>query len=818
MTTPAEHRRVGGRFATWIHRLAVPIILSWVGISVTLNMAVPQLEAVSRVRSVSMSPDTAPAIIAMKHVGVDFHEFSSFSNATIVLEGQGPLGDDTHRFYAQLVARLEADRTHVEHVQDFWGNDLTAAAAQSTDLKAVYFQVYLAGSPGEALANQSVRAVEDIVASIPPPQGVTVFVTGGSALAADLQKSGDRSVRIIELVTVSVIVTMLLLVYRSVRTVMVVLAIVGLALTSVRGVVAFLSYNELFGLSTYATQLLVAMAIAAPTDYAIFQIGRYQEARTLGQDRKSAYDTMFHGTAHVVMGSGLTIAGATLCLSLTRLPYFRTLGVPLAVGMTVAVLVALTLGPALIAVATRFSALLEPKRSMRIRLWRKIGAATVRWPRAVLATTVTISLVGLLALPGYAPSYNERNYLPRGLPANQGYAAAQRHFSVARMNPEVLLVETDHDLRNSADFLVVDKIAKAVFHISGIASVQAITRPSGKPIKFSTIPAQLSRAGILGDLNRKYAQDRADDLLAQAQDLQTTIDVTAHMASLLAQMAATTHELVAKTHNASLDYDQIRDSVADFDDFFRPIRAYFDWEPHCYDIPACWSARSLFDSIDGLGITADDFRNLLPDLDQYEILLTQMQALMPEMLLTVQRMKASLLTTHSTVSAAMAQQAAASKDLTSMGDAFNDSRNDDSFYLPPEVFDNPIFQRGIKNFISPDGRDVRFIVTHEGDPLSAEGIARIDAIKQAAAEAIKGTPLQGSRIFLGGTVSAFADLKDGKDYDLIIAGVAALSLIFIIMLIITRSAMAAAVIAGTVMFSLGTSFGLSVRAMIRTCG
>ena len=30
------------------------------------------------------------------------------------------------------------------------------------------------------------------------------------------------------------------------------------------------------------------------------------------------------------------------------------------------------------------------------------------------------------------------------------------------MNPELLLVETDHDVRNSADFLVIDQITKAV--------------------------------------------------------------------------------------------------------------------------------------------------------------------------------------------------------------------------------------------------------------------------------------------------------------------------------------------------------------------
>jgi RND superfamily putative drug exporter len=116
----------------------------------------------------------------------------------------------------------------------------------------------------------------------------------------------------------------------------------------------------------------------------------------------------------------------------------------------------------------------------------------------------------------------------------------------------------------------------------------------------------------------------------------------------------------------------------------------------------------------------------------------------------------------------------------------------------------------MKNFISPDGHAVRFIISHENDPLGADGIERIDAIKNAAFDAIKGTPLEGSRVYLGGTASTFKDMRDGNNYDLLIAGVAALALIFIVMLLITRSVVAAAVIVGTVVLSLGASFGLSV--------
>ncbi len=145
-----------------------------------------------------------------------------------------------------------------------------------------------------------------------------------------------------------------------------------------------------------------------------------------------------------------------------------------------------------------------------------------------------------------------------------------------------------------------------------------------------------------------------------------------------------------------------------------------------------------------------------------------------------------------------------------MGKAFDESKNDDSFYLPPEVFKNEDFKRAMNMFLSPDGKAVRMIITHRGDPASPEGIARIDPIKTAAEETLKATPLEDAKIYLTGTAAIAKDLVDGSKYDLLIAGIAALCLIFIIMLIITRSFVAALVIVGTVALSLGASFGLSV--------
>ncbi len=793
-----------------LRTLAVPVILAWIGLIVVLNVVVPQLEEVGKMRSVSMAPLDAPSMIAMQRVGQTFEEFDSNSSAMIVLEGQEPLGEAAHTFYDDMIKKLEDDKLHVEHVQDFWSDPLTAAGSQSNDGKAAYVQVYLRGNQGESLANESVEAVQKIVDGLHPPDGMKAYVTGPAALQADQHIAGDRSMQMIEAVTFTVIIVMLLLVYRSIVTVLLTLVMVVLELAAARGFVAFLGYHQIIGLSTFATNLLVTLAIAAATDYAIFLIGRYQEARSLGETREEAYYTMFGGTAHVVLGSGLTIAGATFCLSFTRLPYFQTMGVPLAIGMAVCVFAALSLGPAVISLASRFGKTLEPKRAMRTRGWRKVGAAVVRWPGPILVGTIALALIGLLALPGYRTNYNDRNYLPKDLPANEGYAAADRHFTNARMNPELMLIESDHDLRNSADFLVIDKIAKAIFRVPGVSRVQAITRPEGKPIEHTSIPFQISMQGTSQTMNRKYMMDRMADMLTQANDMQTTIDTMTKMSSLTKEMAATTHAMVTKMKDMTIDIAELRDNIANFDDFFRPLRNYLYWEPHCYDIPVCWSIRSIFDTLDGIDTMTDDIQELLPLMERLDTLMPQMVALMPKMIETMKTMKSMMLTQYQTQKGMQDQMAALQENSSAMGEAFDASMNDDSFYLPPEVFDNADFKRGMKNFISPDGKSVRFIISHDGDPLTPEGIARINAIKQAAKEAVKGTPLEGSTIYLAGSAATFKDMQDGSNWDLIIAGIAALGLIFIIMLIITRSVVASAVIVGTVVLSLGASFGLSV--------
>ncbi|WP_081290343.1 RND family transporter [Mycobacterium asiaticum] len=792
-----------------VHRFRVPIVAFWVGFAVLLMVFVPSLEKVGKDHAVPLSPADAPSMQAMKRAGQVFKEFDTDSAVMVVLEGDEPLGDDAHRYYDRLVHAIEADTPHVQHVQDFWGDPLTAAGSQSNDGKAAYVQVYLHGSQGQSLANESVAAVREIVDRTARPAGINTYVAGPAALTTDQSEIGDQSIQRVTAVTFVVIIVMLLFIYRSIVTTAAVIGIVCLELVAARGIVAFLAAHNVIGLSTYAVNLLVLLAIAAGTDYAIFVLGRYQEARGSGQDPERAFYTTFRGTAHVVLGSGLTIAGAMYCLTLTRLPYFQSFGIPCAIGTLVVVLAALTLGPALVSLGGRFG-LFDPKRSMRTIGWRRVGTAIARWPGPILVTSIAIALVGLLALPGYKTNYDLRKYLPPTAKSNISYDVAERHFNNARMNPELLVVETDHDLRNSAGMLVVDRIARSVFHVAGVARVQAITRPLGKPIEHSSIPFQISMQNILQIENQQYLHARMADMLVQADAMQDSIDTLERMYSIMGQLVDTTQNMDDITHEMVDVTNHLRDNMANFDDFFRPIRNYFYWDKHCFDVPICMTLRSIFDALDGVDQVAEKLGFLSENLDQMTILMPQMRAQLPPQIASMKVMKQMTLTMHSSMSSFYDQIDVMTQNSTAMGQAFDAAMNDDSFYVPPEVFDNPDFKRGLKLFVSPDGHAARFIISHEGDPATTEGISRVDPIKNAAKEAIKGTPLEGAGIYLAGTAASYKDMRDGSNYDLLIAGISAISLIWAIMLIITRSVVAAITIVGTVLVSLGASFGLSV--------
>jgi putative drug exporter of the RND superfamily len=792
-----------------IRLFSIPIVLFWIAVAVLVNVLAPQLEVVGELHSAPMAPEDAPSMTSMKLMGGNFKEFDSNSTVMVVIEGQQPLGPPAHDYYNAIIKKLQTDPEHIQHIQDFWGDTLTAAGAQSADGKASYVMINLAGEQGQTEANEGVDFVRKVIAETTAPPGVQAYVAGPAALTDDLHVIGNASLAQITLITLAAIALMLLIVYRSVRTTLIQLFLTFLGLLTARGVVSVLATNGAFGLTTFAGNILTMLAIAAATDYGIFIFGRYREDRAMGLDRDDSYYATFKSVAPVIVGSGLTIAGATYCLSFCRLPYFSTMGAPVAIGMVVVVIIAVTLGPAVLFLGSKVG-LYESKRPAQSRFWRKVGTAVVRWPGPIFVVSLFVVLIGIVAIPGYKPAYNDQYYLPDDAPTNVGFAAADRHFSQARMNPDILMVNSGHDMRNPADMLVLNAVARNVMHTDGIAMVQSITRPLGIPIQHSSIPFQTSVSGQTSNMNLPFQRAQLADQLRTIDSTNASIAILEQQYQLSLQQTALTQDSAEKSRELLGTTEKLRDNIANFDDTFRPMRAYFYWEPHCFDIPLCSAIRSLFDSLDGIDELTDRTGAVQGNTDQLSALAPKLTALLPQTIATMKQSRDLSLASYNSQKALLDQTEASNDTALAMGAAFDDAKNDDLFFLPPEAFTNPDFKRGLAMFLSPDGKSARMFITHEGDPATVDGIARVNSERKAAQEALKMSSLSDAKIYLGGVAATYRDMADGAKYDLLIAVVSALTLIFMIMLILTRSAVAALVIVTTAGSSIAASFGISV--------
>ncbi|HEX5256034.1 MAG TPA: MMPL family transporter, partial [Mycobacterium sp.] len=405
-----------------VRALAIPIIFFWGLLAVTTNTFMPQVERVAEELAGPMVPHYAPSQRALLHIGEKFHESNSTNLTMVVFEANRQLGDQDHRYYDDLMHRLQNDTKHVQYVMDLWGKPFTAAGAQSVDGKCTYVLLRLAGDIGQIQANQSVDAVRDIIKKDTPPPGLKVYVSGAAPLASDTLAIANASLNNVTIVTIILIVVMLLLVYRTPATLLVPLLGVLIEMLVAKGIVSTLGHYGYIELSSFAVNIVIALTLGAGTDYGIFLMGRYHEARQAGESREDSFYIAYKGVTPIIIGSGLTIAGACYCLTFARLNYFHTMGPAVAITMLFTIAAAMTLGPAVLTVGSLFG-MFDPRTSAKGYLYRRIGASVVRWPVPILVASSAVVMLGAIFVPTYRQNYDDRQYQPANAPANLGFQA-----------------------------------------------------------------------------------------------------------------------------------------------------------------------------------------------------------------------------------------------------------------------------------------------------------------------------------------------------------------------------------------------------------
>ena len=101
----------------------------------------------------------------------------------------------------------------------------------------------------------------------------------------------------------------------------------------------------------------------------------------------------------------------------------------------------------------------------------------VRWPVPILAASAAAVMLGAIFVPTYRQNYDDRQYQPKDSPSNLGFQAADRHFTKSKLFSEMLMVERDHDMRNSADFISLDRVARSLIRLPASRRCKASPGP-----------------------------------------------------------------------------------------------------------------------------------------------------------------------------------------------------------------------------------------------------------------------------------------------------------------------------------------------------
>ncbi len=871
MTVAPPESSLLARLATFTIRRAPFVIGGWLLFVVAVNVFVPQIETIVAKDSTPFVPESAPSLRAVKTMDETFGNGRSRSFIVLAAEREGGLTGADKRYVVRLSDRLRDDREHVTYVQDLSEPTLRDALT-SKDGEAIYFQIGLAGYTGAPTSVGQVEAVRD-QAEVDRPPGLEVAVTGASATITDMVMEIESSIVKITAVTLVMIAIILFIIYRSWAVTAFVLGVIGIALAAARGVVSFLGQEQVFDVSTFTGSFLTAVVLGATTDYAIFLISRFHEQRRLGMEPKEAARVASSRVSGVIIGSALTVILANGCLALAHVGLFRTTGPAIAASVTLALAISITLTPALVSIlGTR--GLLEPRPRPVRGGWDRWGDRVVARPGWALTAGLVPLIALAAFFPAFAPSYDERRVLPGDTESNDGYALMDAHFPVNEALPDFVLVTADHDLRNPKDLAALEQAAAAVARVSDIGSVRAVTRPTGTTITEASVAYQAGVVGDrLADARSRLsagskdadrlvdgagrladgANELADGAAAAATGATTVLDGVESLHSGLEKLSDGSRDAVdgsaALRAGATALADGLDSAVAQtqvavdglglaYQALSRSLPCGLD--PYCKGardgIRQIWvgerdqlvpglkeaaaGARALAEGTVDLGTGLRQIRSGLAAAEAGSEKLAAGQRTLSDGL-------AELASGTDQVADAGSQVAGGTKQLTgSIADleaglktaasylrATASATADTSsggFYLPPSALKDDRFALASGAYLSADGRVARMIVLGTTDAFGPEAAERSTEVAEAVQEGLRGTPLAGSDVAVTGMAATNNDIAELSAEDFRLVAIAALIAVFLVLLLLIRSVVAALFLLASVVLSYVATMGLAI--------
>jgi len=316
---------------------------------------------------------------------------------------------------------------------------------------------------------------------------------------------------------------------------------VGVSMALLYAATAFTAVSS----TTPAFALMLGLAVGI--DYALFVISRHREELRGGVEPEEAAARATATAGSAVLFAGATVMIALLGLAVAKIPFLTTMGVAAAAAVGVAVLISVTLTPALLGLVGRRVAPARARGDAAVRA--SAGGFARRWVRVVtrvpqLTVVVIVAALGAATVPAFDLQYAlpDAGMLPKGSEARQTYDLTTEHFGVGFNNPLIVTgtIVTSNDpvglmRRIGADLgrmPGVDRILLATPNRSADTGIVHLVPDSGADSERTTALVNAIRARH-AELKRRYGVD-----LSVTGHAAVAIDVSSRLSGALLPFGA----------------------------------------------------------------------------------------------------------------------------------------------------------------------------------------------------------------------------------------------------------------------------------------
>ena len=475
----------------------------------------------------------SPSQVALDKLGMTFPQGAMTQATAIFVAPEGGRVDDFRDVIEETITELQ-DLDFVNSVTSPWNERITGMVSDDGRAAIVTILVDVKGNPTDDQRAQLTAVADRMAQQL--PQGATVDM-GGQAFNTELPR-----LSIVEIAGLGVALVVLTLVLGS-------LVAAGLPLlTAVTGVAITMAImmliTRLATINSTTPMLAVMLGLAVGIDYALFILSRHRNQLRDGTPVEESTARAVGTAGSAVVFAGLTVFIALLGLSISGIPFLTAMGVFAALAIVLAVVIALTMLPALMGLLgdrlrPRPRTARRPRKGGVFAWWGRVATS-----HPIVVIVVVVASLGVLTVPGLGL----RTALPNsgqhtaGTPSRVTYDLISQHFGVGRNGPLVLTA----DVISSKDPLkLVADLKEEVLAIDGVAAVPLATPNQNAEVAMlqvipTTGPDDPATASLVQALRDRHDQwlERYGVETAVTGTTALQIDVNARLAGALLPFGA----------------------------------------------------------------------------------------------------------------------------------------------------------------------------------------------------------------------------------------------------------------------------------------